>query len=847
MTALIFRHISFPYTILSFVALCTMFCSCGSNGEGPAKPIEVVEKELISTLPTFVVDDATDIVVTISTEGSALEDFAGDIYAHTGVLTNLSNSSSDWKYVPFGWSVNNDKCKMRRADKNTYTMTITGGARSFYGVPSTEQILSLAFVFRSADGSKELKNNGNDIFVELAQPGLDVRICSPENRAIWLNNAVYTLKVASKDASFVALYASTTESEPLAQTSTNADIAYRFTTTAYEDLCFIAVAANGTETVRDTLFATVLSPTVSQARPSGATDGVSVDGTSATFVLYAPQKESVVLLGDFNSFAVTNLYQMKRDGDYFWTRVEGLQSGKEYAYQYLVDGQVRVADPYCTKILDPWNDKYISAATYPSLRNYPVNQTTGIVSTFTVDESEYGWSSATYTRPRQRTLAVYELLIRDFTTEGTISAVTARLDYLQELGINAVELMPVQEFDGNDSWGYNPCFYFAPDKVYGTPDDYKHFIDECHSRGIAVILDVVFNHATGQFPWAKMWAGQDGSVSDANPFFNKVAKHPYNVFNDFNHEYAKTRSYFKDVLRYWLEEYHIDGFRFDLSKGFTQNASGSDVGKWGNYDASRIAIIKDYADAIRAVDPTAYIILEHFAQDREENELASYRDIMLWRNAVSGYSETVMGWPTNSNFASVSAAGRMGYIESHDEERVAYKAKTYGQSFVKNDLQRIVDHLIGAYALHFLSPESKMMWQMGELGYDYSIDYNDRTGRKPVKWDYLDVAERKQLHDAVGKIISFRTSHSAMYNATTAPQKWAVAAGNMAAKTLVYSTSAGSVVVVANFTSAESPVSCTLPEAGVWRNLLDNTTVDISGGVLTDTLSAGKCLVLVKE
>lgn len=89
------------------------------------------------------------------------------------------------------------------------------------------------------------------------------------------------------------------------------------------------------------------------------------------------------------------------------------------------------------------------------------------------------------------------MLFRDFTTEKSVQAAIGKLDYLKELGVNAVEVMPIMEFDGNDSWGYNPNFYFATDKAYGTKTDYQQFVDECHKRGMAVILDIVFNHTWG--------------------------------------------------------------------------------------------------------------------------------------------------------------------------------------------------------------------------------------------------------------------------------------------------------------------------------------------------------------
>ena len=171
---------------------------------------------------------------------------------------------------------------------------------------------------------------------------------------------------------------------------------------------------------------------------------------------------------------------------------------------------------------------------------------------------------------------VYELHVRDFVADKNYKAVIDTLSYLKNLGVNAIELMPVQEFTGNDSWGYNPTFYFATDKAYGTKNDFKTFVDKCHEMGFAVILDVVFNQADYEFPYVKMY--WDGSQPAANsPFFNQQGTHPFSVFFDFNHESPATRAYIGNVVQFWLKEYNIDGYRIDLAKGFTQKQSSKDA------------------------------------------------------------------------------------------------------------------------------------------------------------------------------------------------------------------------------------------------------------------------------
>ena len=508
------------------------------NPPAPTPTPEPSEFPLISTDPAFVTEAMTeDITVILNTAGTAADGFSGELYAHTGVLTTDSSSSGDWKHVLSEWGENIPECKLEKKDDNIWHYVIKGGVHAWYSVPENETVTHIAFVFRSADSKLEVKDNGADIFVELAQEGMSVKFLTPKHGDIFQVGDEITVQTQQQAATNVKLYKNETA---VAETG-GATLSYTYTPTEAEDIVFKVVATDGTETIEESIAVAVLGETETATRPADAECGVTVNGNEATFVLFAPNKKSVVLLGDFNAYAPSNQYMMKKDGNYFWTTVTGLEEGVEYGYQYLVDGTIKIGDPYATKILDPWNDKWISASVYPNLKAYPSEYTSDIVSVFEINPVEYQWTATNYDRPAENSLAIYELLIRDFTTEGSIDAVTAKLDYLETLGVNAIELMPIQEFDGNDSWGYNPCFYFATDKAYGTDEAYKRFIDECHKRDIAVIVDVVFNHATGQHPYAKMWwdAGAN-KTSSQNPFFNVDAPHNWSVFHDFNHTYAET-------------------------------------------------------------------------------------------------------------------------------------------------------------------------------------------------------------------------------------------------------------------------------------------------------------------
>ncbi|HRN45322.1 MAG TPA: alpha-amylase family glycosyl hydrolase, partial [Flavobacterium sp.] len=155
---------------------------------------------------------------------------------------------------------------------------------------------------------------------------------------------------------------------------------------------------------------------------------------------------------------------------------------------------------------------------------------------------------------------------RDFDANRSYQDLINKIDYFKNLKINAIELMPVMEFEGNESWGYNTSFHMALDKFYGTSEKLKEFVDLCHQNGIAVILDVALNHAFGRNPMVRMWMNDSdgdgwGSPSTENPYFNTVAMHSYSVGEDFNHQQPRTQNYVQRVIKQWVEEYKIDGLR----------------------------------------------------------------------------------------------------------------------------------------------------------------------------------------------------------------------------------------------------------------------------------------------
>ena len=428
----------------------------------------------------------------------------------------------------------------------------------------------------------------------------------------------------------------------------------------------------------------VPDPLVTKKLPEGVNYGINynADG-SVTFVVYdkdtaGQSHKYCYIVGDWNDWKRVTEGAMYFDGskNCWWITLDGFDADKEYRFQYRLGNasgnDTYLSDPYTEIVYDQWNDQYIQGV--PA---FPAGAKQ-LVSAFQINRPEYAWKHKDFKVEDKNDLVIYEMHFRDFTKSQNIAGAMAQLDYIENLGVNAVELMPIQEFDGNLSWGYDPNHWFALDKYYGTREQYKEFIDECHARGIAVIVDVVYNHATGSHPWAKMWwDSASNCTADNNPWFNKVAKHEFNVFHDMNHENPMVKEMVKGSLEYLLTEYDVDGFRFDLTKGFTQNNTLGDVAAWGRYDQSRVDILKGYADHVWSVNSDAVVIFEHLADWSEEKVLAEH-GIQLWRNMNGSYRSAVGGGSSDFSGSYEKSAGLYGgwvsYMESHDEERICYGA-----------------------------------------------------------------------------------------------------------------------------------------------------------------------------
>ncbi len=800
-------NMNFKKEILTLILLITSLLSAFS--------------QVVTTDPEFpTADNAVTIYFDAAQGNQALKDYTGDIYAHTGLITD--QSSGDWKYVIAGWSENTDKAKLTEVSTNLYKLEIQPSIKEFYVVDEGEEILQLAFVFRNSDGSLVGREaDGGDIFADVYPPGLNVSISSPTDDYIILPGEQINISASSNDADSMHLWIDDVLISKLAGTS----IDYAYTENIAGSHKIIVKAKNTDETATDSVYYFARGNNTVAELPSGWIKGINyLSDDSVGLVLFAPNKEFIFVIGDFTDWRLNENYMMNvtPNDSIYWLSIGGLTSGKEYIFQYYIDGELRIADPYTEKTSDP-NDKYISEETYPGLIEYPATKTTNIASVLQTNQTEYQWQNTDFIAPEKENLIIYELLVRDFVAKHDYQTLIDTLNYLDSLGVKAIELMPFNEFEGNESWGYNTSFYFAPDKYYGTKEDLKEFIDSCHGRGIAVIMDMVLNHSYSQSPLVQMYFDGEKPTSE-NPWYNiQSPNSTYSWGYDFNHESDYTKEFVDSVNRFWLEVYKIDGFRFDFTKGFT-NTSGDG---WP-YDASRISILKRMAMSIWSINPSAYVILEHLTDNSEEKVLAEF-GMLLWGNMNHEYAEASMGYSSDIDWASYkernwSVPHVVAYMESHDEERLMYKNLQWGNSgewYNIKDLHTAL-HRVELAANFFIPiPGPKMIWQFGELGYDYSIDYDCRVCNKPIRWDYF-TSNREKLYYVFKALNNLKTT----YDVFSTSDFTITQVGKT--KSIHLFDDEMDVVILGNFDVETKEINPDFPNTGNWYEYYTSDTLNVT-------------------
>ncbi|QXP60248.1 alpha-amylase family glycosyl hydrolase [Olleya sp. HaHaR_3_96] len=840
----------------------------------------------------FNVDESITITVDINSTATDCNGFntPTTVYLHSGI----GDDTNAFGYNAVGnWGQDDGVGAM--TDNNNGTWSITIVPETYYSLTSAQasSATKLGMVFRNEDGSQELKDNGCSDFIYNVG-SFQVNLTTPsENSVTQLNNGS-DLSIVATNTNGNANYSLSANGSVL--NSLNAITNYAFThTNITENQYYTLTVTQGLETVVKEFSVLISATPITEALPNGMDNGINYntsDNTKATLVLEAPNKDYIYVAGSFNNYQPTNADLMKKDptSGIFWLELTNLTPNQIETYQYWVNEAnpitnspqlVKTADPYSTLVLSPFDDAYIPTTTYPNLPTYPAGQERE-VTVLETGQIAYPWVVTDFNKPKKEDLVIYEVLIRDFDADRNFQDLIDKIAYFKNLNVNAIQLMPIMEFEGNESWGYNTSFHLALDKFYGTETKLKEFIDLCHQNDIAVILDVALNHAFGRNPMNRMWmtdADGDGwgEPSTENPYFNTTARHSYSVGSDFNHQSLLTQHYVERVVKHWVEEFKIDGLRWDLTKGFTQNAQGSDS-QTNAYQADRVAILKDYADYSWSLDPTHYVIFEHLGfggSAQEETEWANYRltdsepkGIMLWGKLTNPYNQLTMGYNSDNNFNGMGHVSRgfdaprlVGYAESHDEERLMYKNLQYGNasnpSHDVTDLNTAISRMSALGAVSLTIPGPKMIWHFAELGMENSIftcnngTVNDTNGTdgdckldtKPQpQWtdNWEADAIRSQVYSDWSRLNELKINEPVFEGDYT------ITSGSVTPRidifdTSIASTQLGYVIVLANFDVVSQTVNTSFPTSGTWYNLMDDTgSSTIQSTVATITISAGE-------
>ena len=688
----------------------------------------------------------------------------------------------------------------------------------------TQIIQSIKFISKLTNGSWDQLSNGQlpfyDIYIDFAAQQNDpyVFFISPAEGS-FVNGPIQLITTGS--ANRVEYWAS---GEIIAESNTGPPFIGSWTpdqnlfglTTLYA----IAYGDNNRVSISPINLEVPVS-VISQNPSQPCNDGLTIDGDDIKICLYAPGKDYVSIKGSWNS-EFPNGEMMKLSDDGFWWYETSLVDG-DYFYQFNVDGEKLIADPWSKDV--EWKDiiGVSESADYTRAKTK-----------FTIGAQDFDWSDESFSRPIINELIIYELHIGDFSPDidryGVYNDVTAKIEsgYFESLGINAIELMPVNEFEGEYSWGYNPSFYMAPESAYGTPDEFKNLVNTAHENGIAIILDVVFNHTWGSAPLFQLYQPLGSFVwQDHNfelcPYFDAEESlwgYKLENWHQVGGRQYRAWKYVLDALETWVEDYHIDGFRFDYTPG---------IGWGGDSDGASF-----YANQLRDLDSGLLLIAEednYFQINQTDFDSGwdySYfhtLDANLLEINSNGHSWGDMSdlWNhiNSYNQGYQNHYGSVNYIENHDEGRIMYELTEYQGLSVEEAAKK---SKLGSTVL-FTSLGVPMIYSGQEFG--QSAPHRDDFGypiHQPLDWDNLNTNIGQDLLSHYSKISELRSSYDVFVDGYND-----VKLIDNNKKCIVYWRVFGNskVVIAANFDNNDQVIDIEFPNNGVWYDFLNETDFEI--------------------
>lgn len=551
------------------------------------------------------------------------------------------------------------------------------------------------------------------------------------------------------------------------------------------------------------------------------------------FKLFAPYNEDVALIGSWNNWQPT---PMQKNDKGWWSVNVPLDDG-DHTYKFtlksksyfMLDQPVAVADPYATEI------------TLDSDENSLIHVRNGqrII-------SEYQWQHDDKPLPGNNSLVIYELHVGDFSggvgdepaegqRKGRFIDVMEKLDYLASLGVNAIEMMPVKEFPGERSWGYNLRNFFAVENSYGTPDELRQLIDAMHARGMRFILDVVYNHSESEAPLTKInfeyWYYKD----DPNPpHLRWGPKFNYDHY-DANLDVWPARQFALESIMFWIDTFHVDGFRFDS----TQAINSYDFLGW---------LQQQIYQKIGGIKPF-YTIAEHIPQDPSITGADGPLDAAWHENFYNVLVDTVVGQADIDRLVNVmdprkdgfgGAFNVINYLNNHDHDRIMWILGERGKIFDTAAFRR---NKLGV-ALLLTAPGIPMLW----MGEEFAESAPKTVEYQPLDWALLQNQTNADLMRYYAGLINLRKQHPALHG-----DHFEVVMRDDARCIFAFKRwdDAGGIVVVAVNLLDKFAGEFTVANAGLgdgnWHEYVYNYDTSVQGGVLRDSLAESEIKVYIKQ
>jgi len=543
------------------------------------------------------------------------------------------------------------------------------------------------------------------------------------------------------------------------------------------------------------------------------------------FQLFAPYNKGAALIGSFSNWEAIPM-QKEKDG-YFRTSVD-LEDGV-YQYKFRVQSKSWFFEP------DQWvevNDPYATN----------IDTTDGETGVVRVKGGEritdtYVWRHDDQPLPPDHELVIYEMHMGDFSggendaqERGTYKDAIEKLDYLCDLGVNAIELMPVKEYPGDHSWGYNPRYFFATESSYGTTAELKQLIDECHGRGMRVILDGIYNHSEAESPLTQIDHDYWYHHSPRDPENNWGPEFNYELYDEKLETYP-ARRFIGDTVRFWVQEYHIDGIRFDAAR----QIANYDFMHWIVEEARHTAGPKPFYNIAEHIPETTdlvgpegpmdgcwhesfyWCVLEHISGD-------SF-DLERLKDALDGKRQGYLGTTDVVN-----------YLTNHDHERLmnelAEREVFESAAFKRAKLGAVL--LMTAVGV-------PLIWMGEEFG-EYKPKSPDPS---KLEWSLLGNDLNRGLFEYYKGLIALRKQNHALYT-----ENINFFHEDPDSKVLAYirwNDEGDRVAVVANFSDQflagyQIP---NFPEAGTWHEWTGNYDVEVGNAGLMIDLGEYEAKVLV--